>query len=158
MRIAPYCVALLCLLSFACTKETQEKSPDELNRVVRTATPAPNNFVHKTFKLVGYTKYEFEVPAHLISPKLQGSFKAYAAGDPEQAASVDLLLMTPEQFNEFSHGASEEVRYSVMGSSGQTVDYSLPSTIDQPQKYYLVFRNPAKGTRKTVEADFTASF
>ena len=159
MRVALSCLTFLAWLQSACEKAPQQQKPtDEFNRVVRNATPAPNNFVHGTFKLPGYAKFEFEVPAHTLSPKILGTFKSYVSGDPNQAAKVDLLLMTPKEFNDFRHGVSSEVGYSVPGSSGGTVDYALPATMDQPQKYYLVFRNLSKGKSKSVEADFTATF
>jgi hypothetical protein len=35
----------------------------------------------------------------------------------------------------------------------------LPASLDQPVKYYLVFRNaPGKGPAKVVEADFQVDF
>ena len=141
----------------ACNKAPQQQQPERLYRVDHANASAPVNFVHKTFKVPGYVKFEFEVPPHSVSPKLQGTFKAFASGKPDEPASVDVLLLTPEQFADFTKEQGEAT-YSATGSSGQTVDYALAPTIEEAQKYYLVFRNPAKGSARTVEADFTASF
>lgn len=160
--LATFFLIAILLLSCACKKSPQqrERPPEDLYRVDRgAATVAPKNLVHKTFQLPKYAKFEFEVPAHSISPKLQGTFKAFQSGNPDAAANIDVLLLTTEQFDDFIHGRPGEAGYSLTGTSGQTVDYALPSTLEQPQKYYLVFRNPARqGTALSVAADFTASF
>jgi len=145
------------LFSPACKKTAAPTPADPLYTVKQGATPAPVNFVHKTFKVNTSAKFEFDVPPHSVNPKLQGDFKAYASGNREQAASVDLLLLTPDQFVDFSRGTGEPT-YAVTGTSGQTVGYALAPTMDEGQKYYLVFRNAGKGSAATVEADFTVSF
>ena len=69
------------------------------------------------------------------------------------------VFMTPDEFAEFTQGRGGTASYSVTDSSGQTVSYALPSTLDLPQKYYVVFRNPGgKSSPKTVKAELTASF
>ena len=140
-----------------CKKSPAPEGPERLYQVHHTAPVAPVNFIHKTFKVSTSTKFEFDVPPHALNPKLAGTFKAYSAGNPDEPAPLDLLLLTPEQFEEFSRGTGEPT-YAVTGTSGQTVDYALQPTLDEPQKYILVFRNSAKNTLRTVEADFTASF
>jgi hypothetical protein len=115
--------------------------------------------VHGAFKVVTYTKFEFEVPAHSITPRLEGSFESALATQSAAPGNIDLLIMTRDEFEDFTHGHSGTSRYSVMGSPGQTVAYELPSTLDSPQKYFVVFRNPAgKGSPRGVKADLTASF
>jgi hypothetical protein len=157
MRIGLVLIPLAALLSLAACKKVPEQKPEALYRVDHAATAAPVNFVHKTFKVAGYTKFEFDVPPHSVNPKLEGTFKAFATGNPEEPANIDLLLLTPEQFSDFAHEQGQAT-FTVTGSSGQTVDYALPSTIGEGQKYYLVFRNPAKGSARSVQADFTSSF
>jgi hypothetical protein len=145
------------LLVLAACQKAPEPKPEKLYTVDHAAAPAPVNFLHKTFKVPGYTRFEFELPAHSVNPKLQGTFKAFTSGNPDQPANVDLLLLTPEQFADFTNDQGEAT-YVVGGTSGQTIDYALPPTIDEGKKYYLVFRNPAKGSARSVEADFTATF
>ena len=139
------------------------QTPEALNRVEHAPPVPPNNFLHKTFKLTNYAKFEFEVPAHITAPRLQGSFKSSLPGGRtdgfSDAANVDMLLMKPEDFEEFTQGRGGAPSYSVTGVHSQDVDYILPATLEQPQKYYLLFQNPSpKGPAKLVEADFTASF
>lgn len=135
------------------------QATDVLSSVPATPPPAPLQLVHGSFKLATTTKFEFEVPAHCPTPKLEGSFAASDAGTPESPGNIDLLIMTPDEFDDFTHGHGGTASYSVTGSSGQTVSYALPSTLDSPQKYFLVFRNPAgKNAPKTVKTEVTASF
>lgn len=147
-------VLILAVSLGACNKAPEAK-PEELYTVDRAAAPAPVNFLHKTCKVPSYARFEFDVPAHSLSPKLQGTFKGFASGNPDQPAGMDLLVFTPEQFTDFTKDQGEAT-YTI--SASQTVDYALPPTIEQRQKYYLVFRNPAKGSARSVEADFTALF
>jgi hypothetical protein len=161
MRTGFACFLVLGLLSAMCAcKKPPQQSEDPLNRVVRTPTPAANNFLHQTFKVGSYERFEFEVPPRQINPKLHGSFSATMAGNTSAGASVDLLVMTPEEFEDFVQGKGKggTASYSVQGTQGQTVDYALPPTLDEAQKYYLVFRNSARGTAKSVQADFTLAF
>jgi hypothetical protein len=144
----------------ACTKKAGEnaaQAPEPLDKVERAEPPAPIQVVHKTFQVTTSAQFEFDVPQHVISPKMHGTFKAYSTSNPAEAASVDLLVLTPAQLEDLSNGAGEPT-YSVVGSTGQTVDYALQPTMDDAQKYYLVFRNPDKRRPRNVDAEFTVSF
>jgi len=163
----PVLILSMCLAISACnTKSGQApatQSPDALNRVEHAPPAPPNNFLHKNFKLTNYAKFEFEVPAHIAAPKLQGSFKSSLPGESDDgfsaAANIDMLLLKPEEFEAFTHGRGGAPSYSITGVHSQDVDYILPATMEEPQKYYLVFQNPSsKGPAKSVEADFTATF
>ena len=159
-------IAVMFLCVSACNKTagtSGRQSPDALNRVEHAAPVPPNNFLHKTFKLTNYAKFEFEVPPHITAPRLQGNFKSSLPGGStngfSDAANVDMLLMKPEDFEEFTQGRGGAPSYSIAGVHSQDVDYILPATFEQPQKYYLVFQNSSpKGPAKSVEANFTASF
>jgi hypothetical protein len=149
LRLAILLAGALALVG--CSKQpAAQPAPERLYQVSHSAPAMPVNFVHKTFKVDSYAKFEFEVPAHTVSPKLQGNFSV-------SSATVDLLLLTPEQFADFTRGAGEPT-YSVLGSSGRSVDFVLAPTTDEAQKYYLVFNNPARGSARGVQADFTVSF
>jgi hypothetical protein len=158
---------LVLALTFAsCTRTPppETATEDPLNRIQRTPLPAPKNFLHKTFKVDRYVKFEFEVPAHSVSPKLQGTFQSFTTNEDNEktsddAANVDLLILSPEELDDFVRGRPASPRWAVSASHGQTVDYALPPTLEDPQKYYLVFQNASrKGPAKSVEADFTAYF
>ena len=163
-----WCFALLIVaVSLVGCRKTQQKpveeSPETLYRVDHTPPPAPNKFLHKSFKLTNYAKFEFEVPAHIAAPRLQGTFTSSIPGQSSDGFSdtgnIDMLIMKPEEFDEFAHGRGGAPSYSITGVHSQDVDYLLPSTAESPQKYYLVFQNPSpKGPPKSVDAEFTASF
>lgn len=163
---ASVAVVLICLGMSACNKvntASGTQTPDALHRIEHAPPVPPNHFLHKTFKLSNYAKFEFEVPPHIGAPRLQGSFKSFLPGESSdgfgERANIDMLLMKPEDFEEFSHGRGGAPSYSITGVHSQDVDYLLPATMEQPQKYYLVFQNTSpKGPIKSVEADFTASF
>lgn len=159
-------VILICLGTSACNKAAPaptRQAPDALNRVEHAPPAPPNHFLHQTFKLTNYAKFEFEVPAHIAAPRLQGSFTSSVPGESNDgfsnAGDIDMLLMKPEDFEEFTHGRGGSPSYSIAGVHSQDVDYILPATLEEPQKYILIFQNPSpKGKARSVEADFTATF
>jgi hypothetical protein len=154
-------LSLMLASTLACKKAAMpEAQPTNVfDHVSKAPSAPPVNLVHGAFKVATFTKFEFEVPAHSISPRLEGSFESALATQSAASANIDLLIMTPDEFEDFTHGHSGTSRYSVMGSPGQTVAYQLPSTLDSPQKYFVVFRNPAdKASPRAVKADLTASF
>lgn len=152
------------LILCSCNKQQAPEQPQSFNRVSRQATPASVKFLHRTFKVAGYTKFPFRVPAEQVNPKLQGSFRAFVKKTEEDATSeqpspVDVMVMTPAEFDAFAHGRGGEISYSIDASEGQSVDYALPPTLDTPADYYLVFHNSEQGaSSKMVQADFTLSF
>jgi hypothetical protein len=153
---------LVAALTFACKKAPQAEAPTEttepLHSLTNTPSPPPVNVVHGSFNVSSFTKFEFEVPAHSITPKVEGTFDS-TDGRSGASANIDLLIMTPEEFEELSHGRSGTAAYSVTGARSQTIAYALPSTLDSSQKYFVVFQNPAgKSSPRTVKAEITASF
>lgn len=153
------------VLTCACRKpapKDESNSIDPLNRVESAPKTASLTLVHSTFKVVRYTKFEFEVPAHSITPRLQGSFEVPPttnAGKTSDQDKIDFLVMTQDEFENFARGRSGTASYSVTAANAQTIDYALPSTLDSSQKYYAVFRKPAgKGHALSVTADLTVSF
>jgi hypothetical protein len=153
--------SLMFASTLACKKAAmpEAQSSDVFNHVSKAPATPPVNLVHGAFKVVTFTKFEFEVPAHSITPRLEGSFESALATQSAAPGNIDLLIMTPAEFDDFTHGHSGTSRYSVMGSLGQTIAYELSSTLDSSQKYFVVFRNPAdKASPRAVKADLTASF
>lgn len=156
---------LLVALASSCNKAApKEESPsiDPLNRVENAPKLASLNLVRSTFSVSRYTKFEFEVPAHSATPKLEGTFAAAGKkGGNEVAddAKIDFLVMTPDEFELFAKGRGGTSTYSVTDAHSQKVEYALPSTLESAQKYYVVFRNPTAKTHPvSVTADLTVSF
>lgn len=143
-----------------CRKAPQPETQPEVTHETRkpVSTP-PVNLVHGSFQLSTYKKFEFEVPPHSISPKLEGTFETSATNPSQNSASIDFLVMTADEFEEFTQGRSGTATYSITNSASQTVTYALPSTLDSPQKYFVVFRNPdGRSSPRKVNAELTASF
>jgi hypothetical protein len=111
--------------------------------------------LHKKFSIAKSVKFEFQVPPHVSVPKFSGSFESYAGG--EQPGSVDFLLLKQEQYQQFQHGGGGDAVESVEQASAHESNLVLSPTFDQPQTYYILFRN-SQGGPLMVKADFTASF
>jgi hypothetical protein len=152
-------------LGSGCNKPVRQESSqpevDPLNRVESAPKTASISLVHNTLKVADYTQFEFEVPAHSATPKLEGDFETLPKEETEGAnkATVDFLVLTPEEFVGFKTGHGGTASYSITNAHAQAINYALPSTLDSSQKYYVVFRNRAgKSHPISVEADLTASF
>ncbi len=96
-------------------------------------------------------------------PYLRGSFKSYVSENALQSdqpsADVDFFVFNEQRYADFSAGNPSRSIFSADGLHQQTVDVSLPSTLNQGTKYYLVFRNsPGGGAKKIVRADLTVDF
>jgi hypothetical protein len=161
-------VVLLAACGSGCSKKqgpppAQDASPG-IDHIVITPPKPPKSVVNKTFPVKTYEAFEFVVPAHTVTPKLEGSFQSFVKGNSENivsndTADVDVLLMNEQEFDVFKHGKQGTATYTADPSHSQTVEVALASTVDDHQTYYLVFRNPPGGPRtKFVKADFTASF
>jgi hypothetical protein len=174
MRIATRDFGLfvvLTLLSFAiaCSKSqksdgAKSEAAPSVDHVSSLATAPLNHFLHKTFTLKSYEKFDFIVPAHTIKPTLRGNFVSFSKVNgsgmtSNQNANIDLMLLTDQEFDDFSHGQSGSTTYEAEPSFNQVVDFAVPATHEQPQSYSLVFRNTPGGQKsKFVKADFTISF
>jgi hypothetical protein len=166
MKMKVTCILTMGLLLLcACSKKQSSKrgNNDPLNQVRSAPSEPARHFLHKTFKVDTFVKFPFDVPAHAFNPKLRGSFKSYLAGKSsdsgDDSSNVDFLLMNAEEFDDFAHNRSSAVRYSIGAAHRQDVDYSLPATLEDPVKYFIVFRNSsANAPPRMVDADFTLSF
>ena len=128
------------------------------------ASPSGSQTIlHKTFSLTTTASFPFEIPAHAVTPHLHGNYKSFvkqiSADASDDSANVDFLILKEDQYADFVHGHAGEALFSADASHDQDVDFSLPASQDQPQKYYLVFRSsPGGSARKIVQADFTVDF
>jgi hypothetical protein len=123
--------------------------------------------LHQTFAVASIVNLPFEVPAHAASPQLRGNYRSFvkpAGGKPGEtessdAANVECLVLNEAQYAEFLNGHDSEAIFSADDAHDQEVNSGLPPTVNQPAKYYLVFRNNSpKAGKKTVQADFRIDF
>jgi hypothetical protein len=139
----------------------RSSTPHALDHIGPSPVGTSSEIVHKTFSVQWTVGFPFEIPPHAVNARLHGKYQSYArdgeAGD--DTANIEFMLMTERQFQDAQSGHAPEVVTSADPSHSQTVDFSLPATLDQPVKYYLIFRNsPEGGAKKSVRADFTVDF
>jgi hypothetical protein len=155
-------VATFLLFAFSCNKP--QPTERKVEPMARSVTPPAQHFLHKTFSVQKYESFELQIPPHCLRPRLHGDFRSFRYGEQgnrasDEAASVDVLLLDEQQFKDFAEGAGGDSTRSVQASYERQIDWALPSSFDNPQKYYLVFSNPTgKLKTKLVEADLTLSF
>lgn len=153
-------------LSAACQKKPDPGATGgvaDIDRVGKAPTGGSQAVLHKTFFVRSTVAFPFQVPAHAALPHLRGNFKSYVTKlgiqSSEHSADVDFLVLTDEQYANFIHGGSDDIFYSANASSDQSIDLSIPPSMDHAAKYYMVFRNtPGGDNRKTVQADLTLEF
>lgn len=154
-------------MAFLITSCQSKKPPAEdvalpMDRVA-VSPSGSQTILHKTFSVTATASFPFEIPAHAAMPHLHGLYKSFvkqvSADASDDGANVDFLILKEDQYSDFVHGHAGEALFSADASHDQEVNFSLPASQDQPQKYYLVFRNsPGGSTKKIVQADFTVDF
>jgi hypothetical protein len=160
-------LAVVAAMAFFITSCQSKKSPSEevvlpMDRVA--ASPSGSQTIlHKAFSVTTSASFPFEIPAHAAMPHLHGNYKSFvkqiSADASDESANVDFLILKEDQYADFMHGHAGEALFSADASHDQDVDFSLPASQDQPQKYYLVFRNsPGGPAKKIVQADFRVDF
>jgi hypothetical protein len=143
-------------------KPPAEETVLPMDRVA--ASPSGSQTIlHKTFSITATASFPFEIPAHAAMPHLHGNYKSFvkqiSADASDDSADVEFLILKEDQYVDFVRGHAGEALFSADASHDQDVDFSLPASQDQPQKYYLVFRNsPGGSTKKIVQAEFTVDF
>jgi len=162
-RIPPvFLFAALILAATACQKE---KPPAETvlpsDRVAPSPVGTNQTILHQTFTVKSSTTFPFEIPPHAVRPHLHGIFESFVRevhGASDESANVDFLIVNADQYADLVGNRPSEALFSVEASHNQAVNVDLPASLDQPVKYYLVFRNAARGPGKVVEADFHVDF
>ena len=119
--------------------------------------------LHRTFRVPSTVQVTFVVPAHAATPRLRGSYESFVkqGGTQESNADADIefLVLNEQQFADFLNRRAGEVTFWADDAHAQEVNTSLPPTVDQPEKYHLIFRNNSRGPeRKFVQADFRMEF
>jgi len=118
----------------------------------------PQEYLRAQFALKKSAQFRFVIPPHIVRPRLQGSFRSFVRhGDGDRSgrpASIDVLLMNAQQFDDFVNDRPTETTLEVQ-SADHAVDFALPGSYDEPQEYHLVFRDPTLRANLIVMADFT---
>ena len=119
--------------------------------------------LHQTFRVQSTVQVAFIVPAHAATPRLRGSYESFckqAGGqNSDTDAEIEVLVLNQQQFADFQNKRAGEATFSADDAHSQEVNTSLPPTMDQPEKYHLIFRNNSRGAeRKFVQADFRMEF
>jgi hypothetical protein len=157
-----YFVLALLLVTGACDKQQAPPRSQVLPQDKIAPSPVGTNqtILQKTFALKASANFPFEVPAHAASPHLHGIFESFAGqvhGISDESANIDFLILNESQFADLTGNRPSEALMSVESSHSQAVNFDLPASLNQPVKYYLVFRNASKG-QKVIEADFRVDF
>lgn len=158
-------IAAVLLASAACTKDPQPQAPPTVapsDHVAPSPVGTTQTVLEKTFNLKNSATYPFEIPAHAVQPHLHGIFESFVGqvhGASDETANIDFLIMNAEQESNFASNRPSEALFSVEGSHNQAVNFDLPASMNQPVKYYLVFRSSGNGkANKVVEANFRVDF
>jgi hypothetical protein len=136
--------------------------PHPLDHIAASPVGGSNSILHKTFSVGTLTKFPFEIPSHAATPHLHGTFRSFlqqAAQSTDDSGNVDFLVLNQQQYGDLASGRQSEALFSAQATHDQEVNLGLPVSQDQPQRYYLVFRNTSREDgRKLVEANFTVDF
>ncbi|HTU42992.1 MAG TPA: hypothetical protein VMF10_14885 [Candidatus Aquilonibacter sp.] len=155
---------LVFVLSFAgCEKKKAPEQVADIDRVGDRPAESSENIVHKTFTVRTSEAFPFEVPAHVAVPHLHGNYKSFVTKvgieSNEHSADVDFFVFDEQQYADFAAGTAGNSVFASDPSNDQAVDLSLPPSLSESKKYYLVFRNtPGGDAKKTVQADLTVDF
>lgn len=136
-------------------------APAHYDHVAPSPVGTDQNILQKTFTLKGSSVFPFEIPAHAVRPHLHGLYTSFVGGvhgDSSGAANLDFLVLNEDQYADFQQGRPSEALFSVADSHNQAVNFDLPASMEQPVKYYLVFRSSGGENKKTVEANFKVDF
>src|SRR5215813_5189697 len=136
----------------ACNRGPKQEADDStsLDRVNQGTHQPPQRLARGLSKLDNYEKFSFDVPPHVLSPKLKGEFSSFVQGPGgahinNETADVELLVMTDEQFEAFQHKTSAESLYAIEPSHDHGVSISLPATQSDAAHYFAVFRRANDG-------------
>jgi hypothetical protein len=157
-------IAIFLLVGEACTKEPSPPvstiAPSD--RVSPSPVGTTQTVLQKTGNLKVSATFPFEIPAHAAQPHLHGIFESFVGqvhGASDETANIDFLILNQEQQADSAGNRASEALFSLEASHNQAVNFDLPPSMNQPVKYYLVFRNPGGGkSSKVVEANFRVDF
>jgi hypothetical protein len=123
-------------------------------------TSAP--ILHKTFLVAKAANLAFEIPAHASNPTLRGTYSSFRQGagmESDDDVAVEFLLLNAQQYANFLSQRPSDALFSADGAHDQEINVSMPPTMNQPVKYYLLFRNDTADAKKVaVQADLRVDF
>jgi len=157
-------IAPILLVHAACTKDAPPQAATTVapsDHVTSSPVGTSQTVLQKTFSLKASATFPFEIPAHAAQPHLHGIFESFVGqlhGTSDDSANVDFLIMNEEQQAAFASDRPSEAMFDVEASHNQAINFDLPASMNQPVKYYLVFRNPQGKSSKVVEANFRVDF
>lgn len=130
-----------------------------IDRVAGGGNGAPNHLVHGRVSVGSYRTLKFRIPPHAPRPHVEGTFRCLGAGQALGGkASVELVLMSEEEFVRFAGNEPWSSRYSARPASFGDIDWDLMATFGNPRDYYLVLRNSSQRPGPAVvDADITVS-
>jgi hypothetical protein len=117
--------------------------------------------LHKTFSVGSSTNFAFVIPAHAATPQLHGHYQSFTQGATpasNESADIAFLVMNEAQYADYAGSRAADTLFFVDASHDQDINFGLPSSLNQPTKFYIVFRNNPGEARKTVHADFAVEF
>jgi hypothetical protein len=163
LRAAIVTICALLLTVFGCEKKKVPEEIAPLDRVGAAPADASLAVLHKTFTVRTTVAFPFEIPEHAAMPHMRGNFKSFVTkvgiNSNDRSADIDFLVLTEDQYTNFAAGTPSESIFSLDASHDQAVDVSMPPSLNESVKYYLVFRNtPGGDAKKTVQADLTLDF
>jgi len=159
-------IAIFLLVDEACTKApppAPARTVAPLDRVGSSPVGTTQTVLQKTFNLKSSATFAFEIPAHAAQPHLHGIFQSFVGqihGESDDSANIDFAILNEEQKNESAGGRPSDAVFSVEASHNQAINVDLPPSLNEPVRYYLVFRNSdrAKSGGKVVETSFRVDF
>jgi len=145
------------------TLQVVPAKPSESDHVGGSVVGTSMPILETSFRVRGAVQVPFEVPAHAASPRLRGSYRSFqkVAGEQngDSGAEIAFLVLNDQQFNDFVNGRAGEATFSADDARQQEVNTGLPPTMNQAQKYHLLFLNNSQGRdKKFVRADFRMEF
>ena len=150
-----------------CNHGSKQQPADDspsVDRISQAQRTPPQQVAHGLVRLDKYQKFPFEVPPHVISPRLRGEFSSFMQGADgarisDESADVELMVMTEAQCDDFVHRRSAQAVDAVEPSHNHGVKITLPASQDEPVRYFVVFRRTTDAKDPVwVNADLTAEF
>ncbi|HEY6373080.1 MAG TPA: hypothetical protein VIX37_21060 [Candidatus Sulfotelmatobacter sp.] len=132
-------------------------------RVADSPVGTSRDLVHQMFGVAKVVELAFEVPANASNPQLRGTYESFVkrggALSSESDADIEFLVLNAKQYEDFLNGRPGEAVFSAEDAHSLEVNTSLRPTLDEPAKYYLIFRNNSHTPgKKMVQADFHIDF
>ncbi|HEY1677151.1 MAG TPA: hypothetical protein VGG04_05560 [Candidatus Sulfotelmatobacter sp.] len=157
-------ISVLAIVGQGCTKQgpaEPAKAPPHTEPIA-SLDGTSQTILQKTFSLNSSVAFPFEIPPHATQPHLHGLFESHFGGPKglsDDRANVEFVILNQEQEDAIEADHASDAVFSADASHNQAVNLDLPPSMNQPVKYYLVFRNPeGVKTSKSINANFRVDF